>query len=468
MVNEQGLSNKVKWGPGIANSLLQMVYSPQGAYLTFFITDVCLLSAGMMGTISLISSISTIFLSFLWGAIFQYSNTKSGRYRPWLLILPVFVFIGYAMMFFNWKVNPVAWSTLIILGYFISTLGRNGLSVANFSLITKIGKDEAERKGMALILNGLHTTVRIISAAIILPFIILVGGSNTAPGGYFAWFAGFSFLTFFGYLYFNRVSKPYDTYDPNFKAGGTRVTPADVFRTLGENHQLLMFFVFQFVCEFLFLCKTLGMVYFLRYICKNFPMYAVFTTLSPFGGLLATFLAAAWIKKTDKINMTVTVFVAQIIIYVAVAAIAFVTGDFNVYAFVALMVIGDFLNGIQRAINPLYYMDMTEYSFNTTGKDITPIVMAMQGLPFGFGFMASGSIVGAVLAASGYVANAVQTKSAINGIILAVLVIPCFGLIEFIIVLKKGYKLNKAKMTQIYEENANKRTALKAAETQKA
>ena len=460
MEGNRALPKRVKWSFGIANGILQMVYSVSGNYLSFFITDVCLLGAAMLSTISLISSLSTFVAVFIWSIIYQYSNTRFGRYRPWLLVCPIFIFVGYATIYTNWGLAPAIWSTIIIIGYALTTVGNSGVNVAMSSLMMKAGKTETERKDMVFIQNALHTAVRVISAAAVLPIILAVGGSRNAPEGYFAYFAGFSFLTVFGYLFVNIVTKPYDKYEPNFKASGNRVTPGDLVKTLAANRQLLIFFVSEVVLQLLYLCKTLGFVYFITYICGNFTMYAAYTTLSPFCGLLGTFLAAYWCKKSDKIEMSIICFIIQAATYVFLAAIAFATGTINTTLFIAVILLGDLVNGTQRAVLPVFYMDMAEDSYNKTGKDITPIVMALKGIPFSFGFIASGSIVGAVLAATGYVANAVQTAAASRGIIFAVIVIPIFGLLQFIIMLRKGYKLDQNEVTRIYAENAAKREAL--------
>ena len=68
-----------------------------------------------------------------------------------------------------------------------------------------------------------------------------------------------------------------------------------------------------------------------------------------------------------------------------------------------------------------------------------------------------GAIPGYILAATGYVANAKQTPSAIFGIILVAIVIPALINIAAGFIFGFGYKLNKKTMTQVYQDLKERR-----------
>ena len=458
MENNEKLPGKIAYAPGISNAVLQFTYSVSGSYFTFFITDICMLSALVMGSISFVSSIATLISIFIWGAVFQYSNTKSGRYRPWIMPIMICVFAGYAVMYYNWGLSQGLWAALIIAGYSLANIGVSGIGVASYGLTAKLGKTEDERSRMVSFQNLTHIIARIASTAIILPIIIFVGGSRTAPEGYFAYFAGFSFLAVFGYYYLYRVTKPYDIYDPNFKSS-TRVTPADMFKALGSSPKLLIFFLSEVVYELLYLCKTFGMVYFVTYICGDLTDYAIYTALNPIGGLAGAAIASSLIKaKAEKIKLSAAFFSLQIATFAAAAVLAY-SGSISTVVFISIILTGDFANSAQRATLPIFYMDLAEYTYAKTDKDVTPIVMALANVPFKFAFGASAGIVGLVLANTGYIANAVQTAAAQRGIIFAVCILPVIGIAQFCIMLLTVYKLNKETVAQIYAENAEKRAA---------
>lgn len=460
MEKNQNLPRKVAWSFGIANGLLQFSVAAAGSYFTFFITDICQLGGLVLGAISSISSIAVLISIFLWGVVFQYSNTKNGRYRPWLMGISTCVFVGYSLMYYNWNLSAPVWALLIIIGYSLANIGVSGLGVASYGLMTKVGSAEKERSSMMTFQVLLHSIVRVIQSAIILPFIILVGGSKTAPIGYFVYFAGFSFLAIVGYFYLYKVTKPYDTYDPNFKAGATKVSAFDMFKTLGTNKKLLIFFISDVLMQLLNLVKTFSMVYFLRYICGSLALYALYATLSPFFGVLGSAIGKFLIIKYDKVKLSVLFYGIQIITLIVIAIITFSNGTINPVLFMSILFIGECGNYAERSFHPTFYMDLAEYSYYKTEKSVTPIIMALANIPFKFGAVASPAIVGLVLANIGYVANAVQTVTAKNGIIAAVCFFPIVAVFQFSIMLVTAYKLDKKTVTDIYASNAEKRAAI--------
>ena len=68
-------------------------------FLLVFFTDVFGISAGVAGMILMLTRVWDAVNDPMMGTIVDRTNTKLGRYRPYLLIVPVFMCIFYWLTF---------------------------------------------------------------------------------------------------------------------------------------------------------------------------------------------------------------------------------------------------------------------------------------------------------------------------------------------------------------------------------
>ena len=82
---QDGLSIKEKLAYGVGDSAANFVFQTQITFLMFFYTNVFGIAAGTAGTILLVSRIVDAFNDPIVGALADRTNTRWGRYRPWVL-----------------------------------------------------------------------------------------------------------------------------------------------------------------------------------------------------------------------------------------------------------------------------------------------------------------------------------------------------------------------------------------------
>src|SRR6185436_10110544 len=70
---------------GLGDASANFVFQTQITFLLFFYTDVFGIGAGAAGTILLVSRLLDAFNDPLVGALADRTNTRWGRYRPWIL-----------------------------------------------------------------------------------------------------------------------------------------------------------------------------------------------------------------------------------------------------------------------------------------------------------------------------------------------------------------------------------------------
>jgi GPH family glycoside/pentoside/hexuronide:cation symporter len=82
---QERLTIKEKLAYGVGDSAANLVFQTQITFLMFFYTDVFGIKAGTAGKILLISRIFDAFTDPVVGALADRSNSRWGRYRPWVL-----------------------------------------------------------------------------------------------------------------------------------------------------------------------------------------------------------------------------------------------------------------------------------------------------------------------------------------------------------------------------------------------
>jgi sugar (glycoside-pentoside-hexuronide) transporter len=102
---------KEKLAYGLGDSAANLIFQTQITFLLFFYTDVFGIGAGVAGTILLVSRIIDAFNDPIVGAIADRTNSRWGRYRPWIL----------------WTAVPLA--VALVLCYTTPPLGAAGKTV---------------------------------------------------------------------------------------------------------------------------------------------------------------------------------------------------------------------------------------------------------------------------------------------------------------------------------------------------
>ena len=84
-----GISLTKRLSYGAADTAGQLVFCVISFYLLYFYTDVYGISLGAAGTILLIARIIDAIDAPIWGIIFDKTNSRWGKSRPWFLWLCV-------------------------------------------------------------------------------------------------------------------------------------------------------------------------------------------------------------------------------------------------------------------------------------------------------------------------------------------------------------------------------------------
>lgn len=178
----QKLSLKEKLGYGFGDLASVLYWQTFMLYFTYFYTDVFLLPASVAATMFLLSRLWDGVNDPLMGIIADRTNTKWGKFRPYLLWLCVpFAFMGVL----TFTVPEFSMSGKIIWAYvtfILIMMLYTAINIPYTSLLGVISANSLERTSVSSVKFLFAFAAGIIVSATLLPMTKTLGGGNEAKG----------------------------------------------------------------------------------------------------------------------------------------------------------------------------------------------------------------------------------------------------------------------------------------------
>lgn len=491
--SSQKVSIKEKIGYSLGDCSANFVFQLMVVFQLGFYTDVFGITATAAGTILLLARIIDAFVDPFVGIISDRTNTKWGKYRPWILwtALPfgLFFFLAFNTPDFGERAKMIYAGITYTLLMTIYSFNNTPYS----ALHGVMSSDIKERTSISSIRFVLAMCAAFLVQGFTLPLVTKFGnGSENDPEGWSRAIGVFALIAvvFFIITFFStkeRIKPP---------AGQKNSVKQDMNDLLKNRNWLAMFIVTLFIFITLALWGG-GMYYFFNcYMDKN----AIFGFLQNFGlveisgneyGLWHKILdTIGLIVKEDRSNAFGVGFsffnmLGQFVTIIGVLTLSqplamrfgkrkvFITCLFFTALFTGLFIIVPADNvGLAFFINilkslayaptiPLLWAmmgDVADYSEWKNKRRATGFVFAgiVFALKFGLGF--GGAMGGWILGAFGYSADVTPNASAILGIRLTGSVIPAFTFFVGVIALFM-YRITKEFNEQIQSELTERRSS---------
>jgi GPH family glycoside/pentoside/hexuronide:cation symporter len=462
----QKLRLKEKVGYGFGDAASSMFWKLFSMYLMFFYTDVFGISATLVGTMFLVTRIWDAAFDPFVGIIADRTETRWGKFRPYLLWVAVpfgiigvltfttpsftqsgkviYAFITYSLMMMVYSMINVPYASLMGV---MTADGKERTSLATFRFIFAFG-------GSLLVLALAEPLVDIFSK-------LGKGGVNLQLGWQLAAvvFAIIA-ITFFMFT---------------FSWTRERIKPVTVKTSLKKDikdllHNSPWFILLGAGIAAIFFnsIRDGAAIYYFKYYIQGqsaFSIKAIKLTITLSSlyfvlGQAANIVGVILAKPvSDRIGKKYTFLYAML--FAAVFSIAFYWLDRNS---VSLIFLFQFLISMSAGIIfPLVwsmYADAADYSEWKTGRRATGLVFSASSMSQKFGWTLGGALAGWLLGYYGFKANVVQTAEAQTGIKMMLSFFPAIGTLSgafFMFI----YPLSEKKMLTISAELAVRRETTK-------
>ena len=447
------LTEKIGYGFGdMASSMFWKLF---GAYLMLFYTDIFGISAAAVGTMFLITRVWDAFVDPVVGIVSDRTETKWGKFRPFLLYLALpFGIIG-VLTFTTPDMGDTGKLVYAYVTYSLMMVIYSAINVPYASLLGVMSPDPKDRN----VLSTYRMTFAYIGSFLALFFFSKLiegfGGVASAPieTQQTAWMSAVMViaivcvLLFLGCFYFTKerirpikeakTSVKDDLKDllknrPWWILLGAGIA-ALVFNSIRDG--ATVYYFKYFVCE-----DQVGQVGILG---TSFALSALYLGVGQLCNIIGVVAAAPVSNIIGKKNT-----------YLGAMAIATVL-SIIFYWFEAdqlglIFVFQALISICAGAIFPLLwsmYADCADYSELTTGNRATGLIFSSSSMSQKFGWAIGSALTGWLLAFFGFEANKVQSAETIDGIKMFLSILPAVGTILSVIFIA-FYPLSETKVAE--------------------
>ncbi len=417
-----------KIGYSLGDTASNLFWQTFSMFLLFFYTDIFGISAKAAGTMFVITRIWDTVNDPMMGILADRTNTRWGKFRPYLLWLAIpFGIIG-VFTFLTPDFGATGKIVYAYVTYSLMMMIYTGINIPYSALMGVMSPNSLERTSLSSFRFVAAFAGGLIVQGTALKLVKITGGGNQATGWHwtmtiFAILAVILFLTTFATTR-ERVSPP--------KAQKTSLRKD--FGDLFSNIPWLMLFIIGiFLLTFVSIRNGSIMYYFKYYVGdQTFSLFGkthsydrdvlasafmVFGSAANIIGVLSTrFISGLFGKKRAFI-------ILMLLTSLLTAAFYVLKND----ALIPMFTIQVLLSLVMGPLAPMIwamYTDTADYSEWKTGRRATGLVMSASTMAQKFGWTIGGGLAGWLLASFGFKANQVQSDEALYGIRLLISLIP--------------------------------------------
>lgn len=440
---------------GLGETGTQLSWYMINTYLMIFYTDIVGLTAGAISLIMLVARVWQGIAGPAWGIIQDRVDTKWGKFRPYLLFLPVFLGIFNVLTFTVFPVTGILKVVLCLVCYILAGTFYIGISNAYSALVNVIARDSQVRMNYSSARSVASSVIGIILSAVAMPMILFFSNGEKADASGYFWTTVVCTLVMIPSIIICglKCKEVVEVDKPQGVAQKTSISQS--FKLLAQNKMLLIVVLLTFFGAMGTMLRMSMLAYFIIYVLGSYQLVApVFTTMTVMQlvGSMALPLGTKFFGK--KMYMLYNN-IAQIVCMLAI----FFLPSSNTVLFLGLSAIIGFTNAAASITfgmmsDSIEYGDW-KYGIRNVGLSVSTLMLAVN-----ISTAITGSVGVLLLAATGYVAGAVQTPGAMAGINMLVNLAPALlATLSAIILL--FYKLDGKMLDQIAKDLDARKTSVK-------
>jgi glycoside/pentoside/hexuronide:cation symporter, GPH family len=437
---------KEKVGYAFGDAAANFVFQTMVVFQLAFYTDTFGITAAAAGTLFLVVRVWDAIFDPIMGVVADRTNTRWGKFRPWILWTAVpFGIVGF-LAFTTPPFGPqgkllYAYATYIAL---MMVYSANNLPYSALSGV--ITGNLTERTSLSAYRFVFAMSAAFLIQGLALPMVNYFGQGNSAKGyqitmGIFSALA----VVFFVITFF--TTKERVQADPTQKS-----SIRQDFADLGRNRPWLAVFALT-IFVFITLSMRGGvMVYYFKYFVQREDLFSLFNVC----GLAATIIGVVGSTPLAKRFGKRDVFVFGLAGTILFTAAFVLIPRTAIVAMFATEMLRQFAYGFTIPLLWAMMADVADYSEWKNRRRATAIVFSgiVFALKAGLGF--GGAIGGWLLSVYGYVPNIAQTEHALKGIRLTASVYPAVTFLVGLVFLF-FYRIDKALEIRITDDLGERR-----------
>ncbi len=443
------LSTKDKIGYGLGDMASALVWQTATLFLAYFYTDVFGLPAAIMGTMFLLVRVIDAFVDPCIGALVDRTQTRHGRFRPWLLWFAIPFGVSCIITFYVPDVGETAKIAYACLTYALLSFIYSAINVPYCAMPGALTMDPHERHSLQSWRFGLSFVGGLIVTVIALPLVASLGKGDDKQGYFYAMslMGLLGIILFFCCFFFTR-----ERFTPRNETSGSLVGD---LKLLAANGQWRIVFLFNILLLTAVVTRGSATMYYVKYVLLRPEMVFTFIVGGMIAALSGALLSAKLLGKFDRVRAYQWTMVTFIIFCVL---IFFIPAE-NVWLIFGLNIVFSFIQNLTTPLQWTMFSDVVDYEEHRSGRRMDGLVFSTALFAIKFGLALGGAVVGWVLGMVDYVPNQAQQASDVLTTINVLFTFIPAGLFIAMVALLAIYKLNSRTADTIARELAQKRAS---------
>lgn len=434
-----------------------MVYALSASFVMYYYQDILGISAAFVGTILMIARVFDAVNDPFMGVVVAKTNTKWGRFRPWVLLGTVLNAIVLVYMFNVPELAGSSLKTYFSIIYILWGVTYTMMDIPYWSMIPAVTDNAKDRENMSVIgrtCAGVGNAL--ITIGTVMAVAMLGKGNERAGFGKFAIIVAVIFVIAEAVLFFcikeRKSEEKMET-----------VSIPEMFRSLFNNDQAMVTVItIVLINTALYITSNL-IIYFFKYDIGGAGWSGTYTLFSSVGGasqILGMMIVYPLLRKkfgnTQIFRLCLISAIAGYGLLLAVCLLGFAHN-------IAIILIPGILvflsNGILTVLTTVFLSASVDYGELKTGHREESVIFSMQTFVVKLASGVAVFLTGIGISMIGLVGNAdtegeivAQSASTLMGLRLLMTLIPIAGLIAAFFVFKNKFILSDEKSEEIAAE----------------
>ena len=441
--------NRFTYGLGTVGR--DMVYTMISMYLMFYLTDVLSLDTKVLWWVTAIILGARIFDALndpVMGVIVDNTQTKWGKYKPWILTGIILAGIITILLFVDFGLKGAAYIVVFGVLYVLWGITYTMNDISYWSMMPSLSKSQSEREIIG-------SVARICASVGLFAVVTLVVPITTALAGVVGSLQK-AYLVFVIILVmimwvFQSITLLGVKEDRSVPENKEHTTLREMVKVIFKNDQLLVTAVSMALFMIGYMTTTSFGIYYFKYVYGDEGMYSVFAVVLGVSQIVAmvsfSFLTKVMKRKTLYLVATAMVVMGYIIfffapnttmLYIGIAGVLLFIGE----AYIQLMML-------------MFLTDSVEYGEWKFGKRNGSVTLSVQSFINKLGGAIANGVVGAVVIISGMKTAETAADMTSKGLLIfkvAMMILPLICIVIGFVIYRAKYILDEEMYAKIVEE----------------
>lgn len=439
------LTMKQKLSFGIGAVGKDTVYALVSGFILYYYNTVLGISGTFTGIMMMVARIFDAFNDPLMGVIVEKTNTRFGKYRPWIFTGTVTnALILYGMFAMPEHIQGTSMLIYASVAYVLWGVTYTIMDIPFWSMIPALTSTGKERENLSVIGRTCSSVGFAIPTILTMLVVVRIGETERQGFAYFAAVIAALFVLTETICVLGIKEQKV----PNKKAP----TIKEMFSSLFANDQAMVVVMSIVLFNASLYLTTQLALYFFKYDIGNSDLYSVFGTIGGAGQIISMvslpILRRRWSSKsilTGAISVTIMGYIFLFIL----ATLG--SSSVPLLGLAAFIIYIGF--GLATVLTTVFLADSVDYGEWKTGARNESVTFSMQTFVVKLASAVSVLVAGIGIDAIGLDVKVVeQTESTLLGLRVLMIVVPIVGLLISILYFRNKYKLTEEENAKIVED----------------